>query len=124
MKHTFLRRTGALLLALILALSLAPAALAEDAYTITPAAWTLEVGQTAELTAQVNGGPLPSGVSVEWTGTDAVSIKENYGNIVQIQADARRTESRRWSRRSFPGMGRKWAKRNAALRCAPPRSPA
>ncbi len=88
MKHTFLRRTGALLLALILALSLAPAALAEDAYTITPAAWTLEVGQTAELTAQVNGGPLPSGVSVEWTGTDTVSIKENYGNIVQIQAVA------------------------------------
>ena len=119
MKHTFLRRTGALLLALILALSLAPAALAEDAYTITPAAWTLEVGQTAELTARLNGGALPSGVSVEWTGTDAVSIKENYGNIVQI-----RTESRRWSRRSFPGMGRKWAKRNAALRCAPPRSPA
>ena len=88
MKHTFLRGTGALLLALILALSLAPAALAEDAYTITPAAWTLEVGQTAELTARLNGGALPSGVSVEWTGTDAVSIKENYGNIVQIQADA------------------------------------
>lgn len=87
MKSAILRRAGALVLALALVLSLAPAALAEDAYTINPGVHRLEVGQTAELTALVNGGPLPSGISVSWEGTDAVSIEEDYGSIAVIRAD-------------------------------------
>ena len=88
MKHIFPRQAGALILALALVLSLAPAALAEDAYTIDPAAWDLQVGQTAELSARMNNGPLPSGISVSWEGTAAVSIQEDYGSIAAIRADA------------------------------------
>ena len=60
MKSVFLRRAGALILALALALSLVPAAAAEDAYTIVPSQYKLEVGQTVQLSARLNGGQLPS----------------------------------------------------------------
>lgn len=87
MKSVFLRRAGALILALALALSLVPAAAAEDAYTIAPSQYKLEVGQTVQLSARLNGGQLPSGISVSWEAPDAVSIREDYGSIVVVRAE-------------------------------------
>ena len=95
MKYPFFRRTGALLLALALLVSLAPAALAADSFSFDSDQKTMNVGVTESITARLTLDPPPQdyNFTVTWVSdnTSVVTVESTTTNATAASVGNRIT---------------------------------
>lgn len=90
MRYPFFRRAGALVLALALLVSLAPAALAADSFSFENPPTTINVGDSASITARLtlDSPPPDYNFTVTWSSDDETVVKVNQSTTSHTSASA------------------------------------